>query len=352
MRLGVDVMGGDHAPDAILKGCVQSIPDLGPRDELVLIGDGALIKDYLHDAGIADPRVKIAHTTEVIAMDDPPVEAVKTKKDSSIVKMALLGSHKPAVDEHLRCDAVVSAGNTGACVSAATMHMRRLPGVHRPGIAVTIPTFHGPVVLCDAGANPEPRSSHLAQYALMAEQLSAVIHKKASPRIGVMNIGAEDSKGTDLIQGTHAILKATPGIEYVGYVEGRDVFDSSCDVVVTDGLVGNMLLKTAEGFARSLINGIVREIMEADPDLMLRLEPILKHMFKKNDYHEHGGAPLLGVNGVCMIAHGSSEARSLRAALRQCRTFVRADLNHAITARIGELGEKMESVAVSMSNGG
>lgn len=348
MRLGVDVMGGDHAPDAILKGCLQAIPDMAADEELVLIGDEPLIRDYLHEAGLRDPRVLVVHTREVITMDDPPVDAVRQKKDSSIVRMALLGSRK--TDEaHLHCDAVVSAGNTGACVSAATMHMRRLPGVHRPGITVTIPTFHGPVVLCDAGANPEPRPSHLAQYALMAETVSRLVHRKEQPRIGLMNIGAEEGKGTDLIRGTHEILKSTPSIKYIGYVEGRDIFEGICDVVVTDGLVGNTLLKMAEGFARSIINGLCREVMEQDPDLMLKLEPVLRTMFKKLDYHEHGGAPLLGVNGVCMIAHGSSEAKSIRAALKQCRTYVQADLNHAISARIAELGRQMESVAVTLS---
>lgn len=351
MRLGVDVMGGDHAPDAILKGCAQSLPDMGPDEELVLVGDEPTIREYLSESRINDPRLRIVHTTEVIAMDDPPVDAVRAKRDSSIVRMALLGSHKSDASPELRCDAVVSAGNTGACVSAATMHMRRLPGVHRPGIAVTIPTFHGPVVLCDAGANPEPRPSHLAQYALMAETVSIVIHGKERPRIAVMNIGAEEGKGTDLIRGTHEIMKRTPGINYTGFVEGRDIFEDSCDVIVTDGLVGNTLLKMAEGMARSLINGICAEIMSQDPDLMLRLEPILKGMFKKNDYHEHGGAPLLGVNGLCMIAHGSSEAKSIRAALKQCRTFVRADLNRAIAARIAELGGPMEALALAAANG-
>lgn len=346
MRLGVDVMGGDHAPDAILKGCVQAIADMGPGEEMVLIGDRALITDYLHEARVSDPRIHVVHTTEVIAMDDSPVEAVRAKKDSSIVKMSLMGSSRNDEFAAMRCDAVVSAGNTGACVSAATMHMRRLPGVHRPGITVTIPTFHGPVVLCDAGANPEPRPNHLAQYALMAEAVAMKVHGKTNPRIAIMNIGAEEAKGTDIIRGTAEILRRTPGLNYVGYVEGRDVFEGTCDVIVTDGLVGNTLLKMAEGMARALINGICREILEADPDLMLKLEPILKNMFKKNDYHEHGGAPLLGVNGLCMIAHGSSEAKSIRAALKQCRTFVKADLNNAIVARIAELKHAMELAPV------
>jgi glycerol-3-phosphate acyltransferase PlsX len=341
MRLGVDVMGGDHAPDAILKGCIQAIEDLEPDDELVLIGDEPTCRDWLKEAGVNDPRVRIVHASEVIGMDEHPVDAVRAKRDSSIVKMALLGSHKRD-HTHDRCDAVVSAGNTGACVSAATMHMRRLPGVHRPGIAVTIPTFHGPVVLCDAGANPEPRPSHLAQYALMAEVVAVHMNRRTTPRIALMNIGAEEEKGTDLIRGTHAILKAMPGIQYVGYVEGRDLFSGACEVVVTDGLVGNTLLKMAEGMASNLIKGICHEVMMADPDLMLRLEPIFREMFRKNDYHEHGGAPLLGVNGTCLIAHGSSEAKSIRAALRQCRRYVQAGLNDKIVARIAEVEKQTQ----------
>lgn len=345
MRLCVDVMGGDHAPDAIIKGCVQALDQLEPEDRIVMVGDSGVIRDYLNTQGVSDRRIEIVHTTEVIGMDESPVDSVRTKKDSSIVISALMGSHKRD-EKGDRCDAVVSAGNTGACVSAATMHMRRLAGVHRPGIAVTIPTFHGPVVLSDAGANPEPRPSHLWQYGLMAECVARVVHKKPNPRVAVMNIGAEEGKGTDLIQETAALCKRTPGLNYIGYVEGRDIFEGVADVIITDGLVGNTLLKMAEGMAKSLINGIVTEVLTADPDLMLQLEPIFKNMFTKNDYHEHGGAPLLGVNGLYMIAHGSSEARSIRSALRQCRTYVRAGLNEAIIARLAEVEQAMGPMAV------
>ena len=150
MRLAVDVMGGDHAPDAILKGCIEALSILAPDDHLVLVGNRPDIEEILTERGIRDGRLSIEHASEVIGMDESPVDAVRSKKDSSIVKMALLGSRKAAVP----CDVVLSAGNTGACVSAATMHMKRLPGVHRPGIAVPIPSFQGTVVLCDAGANP------------------------------------------------------------------------------------------------------------------------------------------------------------------------------------------------------
>lgn len=344
MRLCVDVMGGDHAPDAIIKGCIQGLEQLDSTDRLVLVGDEAVTRDYLRVQGVKDPRIEVVHCTEVIGMDESPVDSVRQKKDSSIVISALLGSHKrDSIGD--RCDAVVSAGNTGACVSAATMHMRRLRGVHRPGIAVTIPTFHGPVVLSDAGANPEPRPTHLWQYAIMAECVARVVHRKENPRVAVMNIGAEEGKGTDLIRETAALCKRTPGLNYIGYVEGRDIFEGVTDVIVTDGLVGNTLLKMAEGMAKSLINGICHEVLSSDPDLMLQLEPVFKQMFTKNDYHEHGGAPLLGVNGLYMIAHGSSEAKSIKSALRQCRTYVRAGLNEAIVARLAEVEAQMGEVA-------
>lgn len=336
MRLAVDVMGGDHAPDAILKGCLDALSILGPTDELVLVGDRRDIEEILSERGEAggrDPRLSIEHASEVIGMDESPVDAVRTKKDSSIVKMALLGSRKSARP----CDVVLSAGNTGACVSAATMHMRRLPGVHRPGIAVPIPSFGGTVVLCDAGANPEPRPSHLWQYGLMAETFSRHVLGIKNPRVAQMNIGSEEGKGTDMIQRVHDLCKATPGMNYIGFVEGRDFFDGAADVVITDGFVGNTLLKMAEGLARSLFTNLAYEIFNHDPDLALQLEPVLKAIYAKKDYHEYGGAPLLGVNGVCVIAHGSSEARTIKSAIRNCQSFIKAGLNEAITARLAQV---------------
>lgn len=338
MRIAIDVMGGDHAPDAILKGCVDALPILAPDDHLILVGPPRIIDDYLTERGVRDPRLSIEPAEQVITMDDSPAKAVRAKPESSIVKMALLGSRK-----HERpADVVLSAGNTGACVSAAIMHMKRLPGVHRPGIAVTIPAFHGPVVLCDAGANPEPRPSHLWQYGLMAETYSRVVLGIANPRIGVMNIGAEEGKGSDLVRETRDLLRKTPGVNFVGYVEGRDFFDGVADVIVTDGFVGNTLLKMAEGLAKSLFTAIAHEVLAADPELAMQFEPIVKRIYTKNDYHEYGGAPLLGVNGGFFIAHGSSEARTIRAAVRNCRDFVSSHVNEAIVARLGEVAHLAE----------
>jgi len=334
MRVAIDVMGGDNAPDAIVRGCLDALEVIGPDDALVLVGDRAVISDIMHERGVRDPRITIDHAPQTIGMDEPPVEAVRSKPDSSIVRMALLGSAKKSSNP---VDVVISAGNTGACVSAATMYMKRLPGVHRPGIACTIPSFHGPLVMCDVGANPEPRASHLAQYGIMAATLARRILGIASPRVAQMNIGAEEAKGTGLIKEVRDLLKATPGLNYIGYVEGRELFEGVADVVVTDGFVGNSMLKMAEGLSKSLVKAFFHEIMTASPDLALQLEPIVKQVFRKNDYQEYGGAPLLGVNGVCIICHGSSEARTIRYAIRNGLDYVKARVNEAIVERLAQL---------------
>ena len=333
MRLAIDVMGGDNAPDAVLKGCVEALALLAPEDRLVLIGDEPTIRELLEEYGCSDDRFIIEHASETIEMSDSPAMAVRTKKDSSIVRMALRGSRK----HEDPVDGIISAGNTGACVAASIMHMKRLPGVHRPGIAVTIPAFHGPVVLCDAGANPEPTAVHLWQYGVMADVYARGTLGIESPRVALMNIGAEEGKGSDLIRNTRDLLRNTPDLNFIGFVEGRDFFDGVADVIITDGFVGNTVLKMAEGLARSLFAAIAQEVFEADPNLALQFEPVVKQIYAKNDYHEYGGAPLLGVNGTCFISHGSSESRTIKAAIRNARDYVTKHVNDEIAARIQSL---------------
>lgn len=334
MRIAIDAMGGDHAPDAIVKGCLEALPLLAPDDTLILVGDRHVIEDIVREKGVRDPRLTVEHTTQIITMEDSPVEAVRAKPDSSLVRMAQLGSSRRS---DTPADVVISAGNTGACVSAATMYMKRLPGAHRPGIACTIPSLGGPVVLCDVGANPEPRATHLAQYGVMAEVYAKRVLGKSNPRVAQMNIGSEEAKGTGMIKQVRDLLRTIPDLNYIGYIEGRDLFEGVADVVVTDGFVGNTMLKLAEGLSRSLFKSLFHEIMLADMDLGLRLEPVLKGLFKKNDYHEYGGAPLLGVNGVCFICHGSSEARSIRNAIRSACEYHRAGMNGAMAERLEAL---------------
>jgi len=332
MRLAIDVMGGDHAPDEILKGSIDALDVIAADDSLILVGDREIIEDVLADRGVSDDRIEVEHAPELIGMDESPARAVRAKPNSSIVRMAELGSSRGGN----RADAVLSAGNTGACVLAAIMNMRRLRGVHRPGISVVVPGPRGPVVLCDAGANPEPRGTHLWQYALMGQMHARTVLGIEHPRVALMNIGAEQAKGTGMVREASELLRATPGVNYIGYVEGRDFFSGGADVVATDGFVGNTILKMAEGLVSSLFEAIAMELLQIDPELATRFEPIIKEVYAKNDYHEYGGAPLVGVNGTFVIAHGSSKARTIRAAIRNTFTFVRAGLNDAIAARLAE----------------
>lgn len=349
MRLAVDVMGGDHAPDAILAGCFRALdPASGAIPQggrLVLVGDQATILDVAKEHGVDPATFDLVPTTQVIAMGESPAKAVRSKADSSIVKSAAMGSSKTlGTPEHV--DAILSAGNTGACVSAAIMHLKRLPRVHRPGIAVTIPGFAGPVVMCDAGANPEPQPTHLWQYGVMAEAYARTVLHIEKPRVAVMNIGAEEGKGTELIQRSRDLIAATPGINFTGFIEGREFFDGAADVVVTDGFVGNAVLKMAEGLARSLFGAIAQAIFAEDPELALRIEPAIKALYSKSDYEELGGAPLLGVNGTYIIAHGSSKAKTIAASIRNGFEYLRLGLNDVLTNRIEEVEKAMDPSTV------
>lgn len=335
MRVGVDVMGGDNAPDEILKGCIACLSLLPQQDELVLIGDGRTIRETLSERRVNDPRVKVIETTEVIGMDDSPVDAIRAKKDSSINVMARMASAK----ESNRLDAIISAGNTGAMVTAAQMHMRRLPNVIRPGIAVTVPTFAGAVVIIDVGANIEPKPAHLAQYGIMGDVYARQILGIANPRVAIMNVGGEEQKGTDDMREARDLMRSHADLNFVGFVEGRGVFNGDADVVITDGVVGNVMIKLAEGLSSGIFKALAREVLETDPELAARLEPVVKSLYAKHDYHEYGGAPLLGVNGVCLISHGSSVARTITNAILRARAFVEAGVNDAMSRRLGRLVE-------------
>lgn len=331
MRIAIDVMGGDNAPDAILDGALDALDLLAPEDQLVLVGDKAVIEDVIAERGLRnDSRIVIDPTTQVIEMGDPPVTAIRNKPDSSIVRIAKLGGRRGVSGDAEHCQIVISAGNTGAMVAAAQMSMRRLRGVHRPGIAIVMPTFHGPVVLCDVGANPEPRATHLHQYGLMAAGYAEKMIGIKNPRVALLSIGSEEAKGNTLVKEASATMKKDPNLNYVGFAEGRDLFDGKADVVICEGFTGNVVLKLAEGLASGLFKTIAAEIFEHDPELAARFEPVVKSIYKKHDYHEYGGAPLLGANGICIICHGSSEARSIYAAIRTSIRFAQENVNQGI----------------------
>ncbi len=334
MRIAIDVMGGDHAPDAILAGSLGAVDLLGPGDQLVLIGDDRVIRDYLAQHGLeGDGRIDIEPTTQVIAMDEKPVDALRKKPDSSIVRMAELGKAKAGAKY---CDVIISAGNTGACVAAAQMAMRRLPGVNRPGIAVTMPTFHGPLVLCDVGANPEPKPHHLYQYAHMARVYAEKVVNIKNPRVALLSIGGEEGKGNTLVRETAKLIRADSDLNYIGYAEGRDLFEDRADVIITEGFTGNVAIKLAESVAAGLFRTIAHEIKQIDPGLAQQFGPIIKQIYQKHDYHEFGGAPLLGANGICMICHGSSEARTITAAIRTTMAYARLGVNEGIVEALSK----------------
>jgi glycerol-3-phosphate acyltransferase PlsX len=318
---------------------MQAVPLLEPADRLVLVGDESIIRDMLGERGLLrDERIEIVGTSEVIGMDEPPVEAMKAKKNSSIVVMNQMAS--PRAENRL--DVVISAGNTGACVAASQYFMRRLPGVVRPGICVTVPTFSGPIILIDVGANIEPKPSHLAQYGVMGDVYAREILGNQNPRVALMNVGGEEQKGTDLMRNARDLIRRFEDLNFTGFVEGRGVFDGEADVVITDGVVGNVMLKLAEGLSSGIFKALAHQVLESDPDLVLRLEGVIKTLYAKYDYHEYGGAPLLGVNGVSLISHGSSKDRTIKNAILRGKAFAKARINEKIVARLATV--KMEQV--------
>jgi phosphate acyltransferase len=272
VRAAVDVMGGDKAPAAILQGCWEAAPLLEKKDLVHLIGDEKLITQGLAASGLgADKKshYKIVPTTQTIEMDESPVDAIRAKPKASINVMCDLVKKGEA-------DVAISAGNTGACVAAAQLKMRTLPGVSRPGIAVILPTFHGPVVICDVGANPEPKPKHLEQYALMAAAYASAICDIENPRVGLLSIGEEDAKGNQLTKESRKLMRDEPLINFIGNVEGRDLFRGAVDVVVCDGFVGNIILKFTEGIAEGMFQTIMAELQEFAPELLEQFKPVMK----------------------------------------------------------------------------
>jgi glycerol-3-phosphate acyltransferase PlsX len=323
-------MGGDKAPVAILKGCWDAAPLLGPEDTLFLVGDETITREGLAASGLSaeqKQRYRIIPTTQVIEMDDPPVEAVRNKPNSSIPVMCKMAAKGEA-------DVVISAGNTGACVAAAQLRMRTLAGVSRPGIAVIMPTFFGPVVVCDVGANITPKPRHLQQYGLMAAAYANAVCGIQNPRVGLLSIGEEDAKGTTMVKDARKLMRDEPQINFIGNVEGRDLFKGVADVVICDGFVGNTIIKCVEGLADGLFQMIAGELEQLGPEVLAQFKPVMKKIHQQHDYQEYGGAPLLGVDGYCLICHGSSDGRAIKNAIRVGKQLATSDVNQKIVQQV------------------
>lgn len=331
MRIAVDAMGGDHAPREIIKGALEAARKLDGVTRLILVGDEARIRSEAQALGGLSDRVDIRHATEVVAMDEAPAQAIRRKKDSSIsraVDMVKAGE----------ADAAVSAGNTGAIVVAATLKLRTLPGVERPAIAAVMPTQRRPFVLVDAGANPDCSPELLRQFAIMGAAYARVLLHQERPVVGLLSIGGEESKGNETTREAHRLIKESDaGFHFRGNVEGHDLFEGETDVVVCDGFVGNIVLKTSESAARAIGHWMRIEFKRNPKRLLgaLLLRGALRAMKRRMDPEMYGGALLLGVNGICIKTHGSSRARAVFHAVRVAGESVHHHLNETIVNDIG-----------------
>ncbi len=332
MPIAVDAMGGDFAPQCAVEGAVSAAIEDGA--EVLLVGDRAQIEaelTRLGNLGRRPKRIEIVHAEEVVGMDEPAITPIRKKRRSSIRICAEL------VKEG-RAQAMVTAGNTGAAMISAKMVIGTVAGVDRPALAAVLPNVKGRTVLLDVGANVGTKAQHLREFAVMGHFYAQELIGTPSPRIGLMSIGEEEGKGTDLTREVFKVLKNT-GLNFVGNVEGRDVFNGSVDVIVCDGFVGNVILKSAEAVAE-MVGKMLREEIERGIRTKvgyLFAKPAFDAFRKRTDYSEFGAAPLLGVNGGCFIGHGRSNAHAIQNAIRRATEFSAARLDQKIRDKIAEL---------------
>jgi len=310
MRIALDAMGGDHAPDSTVAGALAAAD---ADFEIILVGDEGIISEQIADAKVGGlpPNCTIRHATEVVEMEDSPAAALRRKRDSSLrVAFELVAGGQ--------ADAVVTMGNSGAALAAGMFVVGRLPSVIRPAITALVPSRNAPVVVLDVGANVDCRPEHLHQFALMGRAFAEVGLRRESPRVAVLANGTEDEKGTDLTRAASQLIDADPALNYVGLAEPGDVFTGAADVVVTDGFTGNVFLKTAEATSTQMVE-LVREAAASGvvPKLGgLLLRPALRSTLARLDAAEVGGALLLGIDAITVIGHGSADSRSVANALR------------------------------------
>jgi len=323
MRIGIDAMGGDNAPEIVVHGALEARSILEGDDRIVLVGKQEAILQHLAHAEDWSEKIDIRHAEQVVGMDEPPVETLRAKQNSSIAILAQMHANGEV-------DACISAGNTGAFVAAAQMRLRRLRGVHRPGITVLVSAPNGPVAICDVGANVNCRPLHLYQYGVMASTYIRSFRDVAEPRVKVLSIGEEDAKGNDLVKNARELMKDDPHLNFVGNAEGRDLFRGTCDVLVCEGFVGNVILKLVEGMADGVLQGLLGRLMRAIPQQADGIRAFGENMMRSYDFNEYGGAPLLGVGGICLICHGAANARGIMNAVKGARNLAANHINQQI----------------------
>ncbi|NLO97152.1 MAG: phosphate acyltransferase PlsX [Peptococcaceae bacterium] len=326
MKIAVDAMGGDYAPAEIVKGAynaTQTYPDL----HIILVGQKDKILENLPGNDLR-ANLEIYEAAEVIDMDEHPAAAIKKKKDASIVVATRLVKEGYA-------DALVSAGSTGAQMAAALLVLGRIKGIDRPAIATVVPTLKGGILLLDVGANPDAKPENLLQYGMMGSIYAEQILGLENPRVALLNIGSEESKGNKLVLTAYSLFKEAP-FNFIGNIEGRDIPYGAADVVVCDAFVGNVVLKTIEGMASSLLELIKDEITSNTTRKIgaMLIKPGLKEIVRKMDYSEYGGAPLLGIDGISIICHGSSKAKAITNAIRVAKECVEVELSQKISSSL------------------
>ncbi len=337
MRIGFDGMGGDHGPKETVKGAVDALSII--KGDIVIFGDETAIRSELSKYGHDANRISIVHTTEVVENDDKPVKAIKGKPDSSMV-VGLKALRKGDVD------AFVSAGNTGALLAGGLLKVGRIKGISRPALCTIYPTMKGTSVLVDAGANAECKPRNLIEFAYMGSMYADKVLGLKNPKVALVNIGSEETKGTPLYIETHKMLKETD-LNFVGNVEGRDVPAGIVDVIVADGFTGNIILKLTEGVAMQLVSGLKHQIMKNTIGKLggLLLKKNLTDFKKMLDYTEYGGAPLLGINGLVVKAHGSSNAKAFMNAIKYAQIGIESGLVDEIRQKVSSFVEVQEEEA-------
>jgi len=327
VRVAVDAMGGDHAPDVVIDGALQAVSRFDVA--VLLVGDQDAIRERLTGRDMDASRVSVVHASEIVQMDESPAAAIRRKKDSSI-------SVGIQCVKDGRADAFFSAGNTGAVVCGATLKLGCLETIERPGIAIVMPNRTGVSLIIDVGANIDPKPVHLLQYAIMGSAYFEAILGKKRPTVGLLNVGEEAAKGTDFVRETYQLIEQS-SVNFIGNVEGKHIFSGQCDVIVADGFVGNVTLKVAEGIGETLSHFLRDEMAGSWRGRLAYLlgKPCFRNFKRKIDYSEYGGAPLLGVDGIVIIGHGRSTAKAVMNAIHFAKKEVDRNINQDIleTAR-------------------
>ncbi len=327
MKIALDAMGGDFAPDMTIAGAIEAVSEYDL--EVILVGDKQQVVGALKDKRYPSGKISVFHASEVVEMHESPSAAIRKKRDSSIRKAVELVKNHEA-------DAAVSAGNSGVAMATSLFLLGKSPNVDRPAIATIMPSLTGFFVLIDAGANVDCKPENLLQFAVMGNAYYKAIFNVPKPRVALLSIGEEDTKGNELTKEAFKYLKSAD-INFIGNIEGKDIFSGNADVIVCDGFIGNIVLKVSEGLAETVIKMLRREIVNVATGRIgyMMIKPAIKNFKKKTDYSEYGGAPLLGINGTCIISHGRSSSKAIKNAIKVSAEMTKKKVHETIARTLG-----------------